>query len=227
VKLDICIPTLNRRDKLQICINSILRSAKSADIQLVIYFGMREELEYFKSIFSCIPNIQLIYLETYRVPNFWNNYLFTMTSDGLLYLNDDVQLFDNALEVILTEFPKHFPDYDGVMGICQANLDSTQALESAFGIIGRKYADRFPIRQVWAPCYDRFFCDRELWLYAKSINKFYFCEEARLNHYHPSLNHEWEDTTHNEVRKYLKQDKITFQKRQALGLLWGKSYQLK
>ena len=224
--LDVVIPSLHRRDKLQVCISSILKSAKSDEINLSIFFSDKEDLEYFHSYFSAISNIRLHYLEHYSVPMFWNNYLKQMTADGMFYCNDDTELFDDTLEIILTEYPKHFPDYDGLMGICQANLDSSQALESAFGVIGRKYASRFLNKQVYCPDYERFFGDREMWLYAKSINKFYFCKEAKLNHYHPALNHAWEDETHTNVRTYLKQDRTTFQRRQTKGYLWGKDYSL-
>ena len=142
------------------------------------------------------------------------------------YLNDDIEIFDDTLSVILQEFEHNFPDTDGVLGINQVNIHDIHKVDAAFGVIGRKYAERFPDKKVWAPCYNRFFCDFELWQYAKSIGKFVFCRQAQLNHYHPSLNRDWEDSTHNEVRKYLRQDKLTFQKRQAAGLLWGKTYEL-
>ena len=226
MKLAIVIPTLNRKEKLEKCINSILRSAKTDNIILEIFFGNIKEIEYFKPFFVSTDNIKLHYLDKYNVPQFWNDYLKNMESDMLLYLNDDIEIFDDTLSVILREFERNFPDTDGVLGINQVNIHDIHKVEAAFGVIGKKYADRFPNREVFCPAYNRFWADFELWQYAKSIGKFVFCRQAQLNHYHPSINKEWEDSTHNEVRKYLRQDKLTFQKRQAAGLLWGKTYEL-
>jgi glycosyltransferase involved in cell wall biosynthesis len=224
--LDIVIPSLNRREKLQNCLNSIFRSAKTDNIQLILYFSDNDEITYWNQYFSNIANIQLRFVAEYRVPTFWNDYLLNMKADALCYLNDDVELFEDTIEIILTQFIEKFPDYDGIMGLNQSNLYDINKVESAFGVIGTKYADRFPNRQVWCPDYYRFYGDWELWKYAKEINKFYFCQQAQLNHYHPATNHKLEDDTHKLVRTYLKQDKQTFQKRQSLNLLWGKSFTL-
>jgi len=203
-----------------------LLGAKNHDITLAIYFGNEEELLHFKPFFATIENVKLNFLKEYRVPDFWNSYLLNMTADAIMYLNDDVELFEDTLDVVLEEFPAHFPDYDGVMGLNQINIKDVNKVESAFGVIGSKYAERFPNKQVWCPAYSRFYGDWELWKYAKEINRFYFCEYARINHFHPSLNREWEDSTHNDVRKFLQEDKKMFRQRQTNNLLWGKSYAL-
>ena len=208
------------------CINSIFRSAKSSDIRLIIYFGTSDEMNYFNSLLSGLPNIDLRFLPEYTVPTFWNSYLKDMKADALLYLNDDTELYEDTLEVVIEDFQREFPDTDGVLGLNQVNIKDPHKVESAFGVIGTKYADRFPNRQVWCPDYHRFYGDWELWKHAKDRGRFYFSPVARINHYHPCTDTKLEDATHYAVRTYLKQDKITFQRRQALDLLWGKDYKL-
>ena len=225
LSLRICIPTLNRRDKLQVCLNSIFQGAKTDKVKVSIYFGDKEELEFFQEQLMNIPTVDCNYLESYRVPDFWNARLLELKEDALLYINDDVEFYEDTLEVILEDFKRRFPDTDGVMGLNQVNIKDPNKVQSAFGVIGTKYANRFPDRQVWAPFYDRFYCDWEVWKYAVDIKRFFYNEWARINHYHPCTNRALEDATHNKVRTYLKSDKQTFQRRQASNLLWGHSFQ--
>lgn len=110
--------------------------------------------------------------------------------------------------------------------IIYKNIPKDQALDSAFPAIGLKYTERFINKQVWCPEYKRFYGDRELGDYAKSIGKFYFAENARIVHLHPGFTGEPPDNTHNEVRKYLNKDRVTYFKRQQKSLLWGRDFQL-
>lgn len=225
MKLDIVIPTLNRREKLDVCVNSILKTAKE-DMNLYLYFGDEQERQDYEKLFQGITNIHSLYLDNYKVPTFWNGYLKDMKADALMYLNDDVELYDDTLDVVVEDFMREFPDTDGVLGLNQVNIADPRKVESAFGVIGTKYADRFPNRQVWCPDYHRFYGDWELWKYAKDIGKFYFSEVARVNHYHPCTDKKLEDSTHYNVRTFLKEDKVTFQRRQIFNLLWGKNFSL-
>ena len=225
MKLDIVIPTLNRREKLDVCVNSILKTAKE-DMNLYLYFGDEKERQDYVKLFQGITNIHSLYLEDYRVPTFWNSYLKDMKADALCYLNDDCELYEDTLDVIIEDFQREFPDTDGVLGLNQVNISDPRKVESAFGVIGTKYADRFPNRQVWCPDYHRFYGDWELWRHAKDLGKFYFSEVARINHYHPCTNKKLEDTTHYNVRTFLKDDKVTFQRRQVFNYLWGKNFSL-
>lgn len=224
--IDLVIPTKNRREKLLKCLNSILISVKEIDINLYIYFQYKTNRDYIKDMVGDIPNIHLELSGNYRVPDFWNKFYKETKSDAVCYINDDIEFLPDTMKNIIDEYIIAFSDYDGLMGICQTNLPSGQALESAFGVIGMKYADRFPDRQVYCPDYDRFCGDYEMWQYAKSINKFYFSEKSKIIHHHPCTDRRLEDETHLEVRKWLIGDKQTFHKRQSKNLLWGKDLTL-
>ncbi len=227
MKIDIVIPTKDRKDKLDDCINSIFHSVLEYDVTLYIYFSLRNEFEYYCDLFegTGLP-IQLELLDSYRVPDFWNGHLQKMDADAMMYLNDDIICYPDMIEVIMKEFPKRFPDYDGVMGINQANLPKDQAVEGAFGIIGSKYTTRFPDKKVFCPDYHRFYGDFELWRFAKFIDKFYFCSTARITHLHPAFSKDPPDNTHKDVRIWIGKDKQTHRMRKAKNLLWGESWEL-
>jgi hypothetical protein len=224
--LEIVIPSKGRIKKLEQCINSIFHSAEKIPITLTLSFSVQKEFDYFQQLLGNMPNVNLELLTTYRVPEFWNNALRRTTANALCYLNDDILLFDDTLEVAMKEFQRLFPTYDGVLGLRQANLPESQAVEGAFGIIGKKYTERFPDGMVWVPQYDRFYADFELWQYAKYINKFNFCTTARIIHLHPAFSDANIDETHKDVRKYFKTDKEKYEKRKQLGYLWGKDFNL-
>jgi len=174
---------------------------------------------------NAVKEIHLETIKIFKVPEFWNSYLLNMKADAMMYLSDDVEFFQDTLENAITEYEKHFPNFDGVLGLNQVNIPDSQALQSAFGIIGKNFINYFSNKQVWCPSYYRFYGDRELWLFAKSINKFKFCEEAKIFNNHPAFTGEI-DYTHKEVRKYLRQDRIMYEKRQSKNLIWGKTFEL-
>ncbi len=226
MNLEIVIPTKGRITKLEKTVNSIFHSASNIPISLVIYFSLQQELDYVKEKLGNISNVSLEIVYNYRVPEFWNSCLHKTDADALCYLNDDILLLEDTLEIAMKEFEKTFPNYDGVLGLRQINLPKEQKVEGAFGIIGKKYTERFPDGQVFCPDYDRFYCDHELWKFANSINKFYFCSTARIEHLYLDSINEPSDKTHKEGRKYWEVDNITYEKRKTLNYLWGKSFEL-
>lgn len=224
--LDIVIPSFNRKEKLLNCLASIVKAKKlHYDVEVYVYFNDQASVEEFATIF---PRRWINYriVENYKVPEFWNTHLKDMHADMLMYCNDDVAFFSDTLLELFSEYPIHFPKLDGIMGICQANALPGQALDSAFGVIGKNYANKFPNKKVWCPDYYRFFCDQELLLYAKSINKFIFSDKVKIKHYHPAFTGQKPDNTHYLARKYLGRDKMMFIQRQSQGLLWGKSFKM-
>ena len=226
MKIDVVIPSIGRVKKLENCLNSIFHSAKDIRLSIYLYFSLPSEYQYFLTQFRNLPEITPILLENYRVPDFWNSHLRNTNTDVMCYLNDDVLVDRDLFKVVMKEFYNKFPDYDGVIGFRQTNIPKDSTVEGAFGAIGIKYADRFPKRQVFAPCYERFYADFELWKYASLINRFYFSDLAMLTHLHPMGNKELEDDTHRLVRQWLPVDRQTHKQRQAQGLLWGKDFTL-
>ena len=224
--LDIVIPSKDRKKKLDACLNSLFHSVKDNDVTVYLYFSIKEEHDEYEKFFEQVPTVKIKWVENYRVPDFWNSHLHDTKADAICYINDDIIFFEDTITTIFKEFQEKFPDYDGVMGLRQANIPEDQAVEGAFGVIGLPYAKRFPSKQVFCPDYDRFFGDFELWRFAKTIDKFYFCTTARIQHMHPLGNRDLEDKTHKDVRRYLASDKQTFRLRKAKEYLWGKTWNL-
>jgi len=225
MKLDIVIPSKGRKEKLDNCLNSIFLSAKQ-EINIYLYFSIEEEFDDYQKQFDGISNIHVILLDSYRVPDFWNGHIENSTSDAMCYLNDDVILFEDTIEMIVKEFEENFPDYDGIVGLNQLNLNDFKTVDGAFGVIGIKYAERFPAKQVWCPDYNRFFADFELWQFAQSIGKFVFSHRAQINHMHPITNRQLADATHADVRQWLAVDRKINQLRKNRDLLWGRDFKL-
>ena len=226
MNIDVIIPTKKRNEKLCNCINSLIEAKKHYSVNVYVYFDNNEDLNECSVLFSVYDWLHFRIENNYRVPTFWNTHLKQCKADVLCYLNDDVIVKEDIFKQIVKAFIIHFPDFDGVVGINQVNIPEGQKVESAFGVIGIKYANRFPNKQVFCPDYYRFFADFELWQYAKHINKFVFSKKAQLIHLHPAFDSKQSDETHKEVRKYFSKDKKTFNIRKDNKLLWGLTYQL-
>jgi hypothetical protein len=167
-------------------------------------------------------------LDNYNAAEFWNNHLkeHNNNTDITYYLNDDVILSPDCLKNSINSMEKFFPDLDGLVCIVQEGFGNLKTVPTAFGALGRKFVERFPDKKVFCQDFKRFFLDEELYLYSKSINKCYYDVDSKLIHCHPVLDKKYEDSTHFEVRKYWKQDKIIFDERRKLNYLWGKDFNL-
>ena len=223
--LNVCIPTLNRNEKLTNCIESIQKAKKDLSVTVSICFSDLEELKYFNILYKDIPWIHCLSTLYEKASTFWNRQLYFLEEDALLYLNDDVLLFEDSLENIFSAYQTAFPNYDGVLGINQANIPDNQSIKCAFGVIGTRFANLFPQRKVFCPVYYRFFLDEELYLYVKKTNKFAFSLDAKILHLHPSFGGE-KDSTHTAVRTYWRQDFKNFTKRRDNNLLWGETWEI-
>lgn len=226
MQLEIIIPSKGRVNKLTQCLNSIFISAKNIPVILSLYFSIKEELEHFQEILKEVPNINLRFLDNYKVPDFCNKCFKETKADAIFYCNDDILLFDDTLKKAISTFEREFQDYDGILALSQANLPESQEIEGIFAIVGTKFSDRFPRRQLFCPSYYRFRCDKELMLFSQSIGKFRFYPDIKIKHIIPDLKKNIIDETHKEVRSYLIADNLMYEKRKKLGYLWGKNFNL-
>lgn len=229
-KLDIVIPTKNRINKLIQCLGSIhqsLKLCKEYDVWVYVYYD--NEVEYLRDreglgeylwIFPRLLN------KPYKASEFWNDHIKKTEADAIMYLNDDVILEIECIKNSIESLIIHYPDLDGVIGIYQENIPNNQACPSAFGVIGKKFFNRFPDKKVFCEDYNRFYLDSELFLYSKREQKFFFDSTCRLKHLHPAFDSKQEDSTHFDVRTHLKKDKEMFILRQTKGYLWGKDFNL-
>lgn len=133
--------------------------------------------------------------------------------DAVLYASDDLVFAPDCISQAVVALQKHFPDGDGLIGLAQ-----TRITKGAFGLMGRKFIERFPNQQVFCPEYTHWGGDTELEQYAIFLNRFYWCETAFVTH--PTL----KDSTYILGHKIRSHDSAIYRARQAKGLLWGKSH---
>lgn len=208
----VLISTYDRLESLRKCIKSIIES-EYEDVEIFVVVDGNKEL-FTKLLAEPINTI----LNKERM-----DYVFSMNrglremeiKDAVLYASDDLVFAPDCISQAVAALQKHFPDGDGLIGLAQ-----TRITKGAFGLMGRKFIERFPNQQVFYPEYIHYAGDTELEQYAIFLNRFHWCKTAFVKH--PTL----KDSTYvfgHEIRPH---DSAIYRARQAKGLLWGKSFEL-
>jgi len=230
----IVIPTYKRINKLKRCIDSILKQTHQDFLIFVMADNNDEETyRWVTDTYIDEPRILAIPIEKHLyVMGCWNYFtknLFKYMTDAMCWIVDDTELLPDCLEKLNETFLKHFPDKDGMVGISQVYPLMTEVpwKENGQCAIGKKFIERFPERQVCCPDYQFFYQDEEVLEYAKSVNKFVLCREAKLIHHSANFYKNEMDETHKIPRDKVKsEDRLTYQRRQKRDLYWGKSWEL-
>ncbi len=224
MKIDIVIPTRKRSEQLNLLLESVQR-ALITDVKVWVFFDTWAELSQFGVGYNWYNkwlNMRILGRK-FTPPMFLNDFLLLSTADVVINLSDHCTVSEDYLKEIVKAFKKHFPDYDGV--VAARVSDMTKQMESAFCAVGMKFADRFPNRAIWCPDYKVFYCDEELGLFAKSINKFYFCEASRLTYCFryttPQMDNTWKWHRRNK-----REDVEMNRKRHRANFLWGRDFDL-
>ncbi|GAG31022.1 unnamed protein product, partial [marine sediment metagenome] len=92
--------------------------------------------------------------------------------------------------------------------------------ESGVALVGQKFLQRYPDKQLFFPGYYHFGCQEIAWL-ARKLGRFQSEERLRLTHFHPAFHKHLIDQTHREARVYSERDHALIKERQAKGLIWG------
>ncbi len=224
MKIDIVIPTRNRSKRLDFLLHSI-KDALIPDMKVWIFFDNRVELNNFRTEYNWFDSwVEMrILMREFAPATFWNDFLLLMDADVGIYLSDHCTMDKNCLKELKKVFEEKFPDYDGVVGMRISDLPSQ--VEAAFSGFGRKFADRFPNRQVWCRDYKAFYVDEELGIFAKSIGKFHFSETATVTYNFPFLRMQL-DATSKWTRRNKQRDIVVNKERKNRGLLWGRDFTL-
>jgi hypothetical protein len=112
-----------------------------------------------------------------------NRHFAKSDAAGVICLNDDMVLEPNALENLIEDFEKLFPDTDGIVGMNQINIPNGS--KCAAWIIGQKYLQRFDNKQAGFSGYKGRYWDSELMYVARQAGKFYWSERSKLLHLRP------------------------------------------
>jgi len=214
------IPTIGRLSSLLNTIKSFQASSYKATAVIVIVDDGR--IEYFRDVKNLIAghklkNVFLFYNpQRHGWPRSMNKVLKASDFDLYFYGSDDLTFFKNTIKNAVGFMHDYFSDGDGLIGI---NQNLTQFCPAAFGLVGRKFVDRFPERQLFFPHYVHFCGDSELWHFAKSIDKFKFCPTARVFHDRPR------DAGKKLAQTSLRRDReLWWKKKGKASLYWGNSF---
>jgi glycosyltransferase involved in cell wall biosynthesis len=237
MKFQIVVPTYKRPAKLERFFNSLINqkldeaylTENQTGVSLYVYFDNddKESHEYFKNKFGSFFLSNYILLEEQnRAFGIWNKHLKGLDVDAMFYVCDDIEFKPDCLMTAIKEFATRYPDTDGVVGLNQENIAKNKDgfSRNAMGIIGKKFAERYPERKCFCPDYTSFHADAELGNFARSLGKFYFAENAEITHYHPAYYKDQLDETHNIVRTMKDVDREIWNVRQKRNLLWGQSF---
>lgn len=231
ISYDVVVPSYKRVKKLTRFIESFKLSNRLELFSLYVYFDNCDEDSY-KEISTKYKDINLAVMEKqYRAFRIWNYHMkekFDTNKGGMFYLCDDTKLSRNCLLNATKYLEKRFEN-DGVVGVSQKNILLQRGgqgfCQSAMGVIGNKFMERFPDRQVFCPDYISFKADNELGQFAAKIGRFYFAETAELIHYHPRFFPGEKDVTHNIVRDaQVDKDRELYVERHNQKLIWGSSF---
>lgn len=195
-RFDVVIPTLNRKDKLAKCLESV-RKQTFQDFTVYTYEDVNHE----------------------KAPRIWNRHLKYHPTHSMVFLCDDIELDCDCFERLL-----EIKDLDDkLVGFNQKNLETF--CKAAMGWVGTRFADRFKNREVWCPDYDNMHVDGELIESAEHFGAFLYAPQCRLVHHHPVTDVKLFDDTHNKTREHAQRDAETRMMRKNRGLVWGRSYE--
>jgi len=211
MKINIITPTYNRAESLERTIESIQKNKHKNTHIYVVIDGNEKIFQNYSA-----PSVTVLRNEERMDWVFSiNRVLREMDdADAVIYASDDVEFPHDAITRAVIALREYFPNGDGLIGLKQ----SCPGIKSAFGLMGRKFIQRFPDNQVFCPDYIHFGSDEELGRFAKSVNKFHFCESIIIRH----------DRAIDETRKLglkvLDLDVAMKEKRKENGFLWGKNF---
>lgn len=212
-KITIIIPTRNRFDKLQKCLNSIPKVD-----YLETWVICDNDPETFIKLSNFREDVTVYQNNKHEGSVVCRNFLTPLVPDGLIYLTDDMWFpEDFDFEKLIEIFNRNFPDDDGVIGIPQ-NLPDYHPTGAA--LVGQKFLQRYPEKKLFNPAYYTFAC-QEVYDLAETIENLFIMWHQKVNHDHPAFNSDLIDKTHHDARKFKNKDMNLMKKRQKQGLIWG------
>lgn len=209
--IDILIPTYDRLEPLKKCIKSIVDNDYKDISIFVIVDGNKRMIDGLKD-----EPVEVLF-NSERV-----DYIISMNKamkhtgdNAVLYASDDLIFLNNCISNAVKAMEEYFPDTDGLVALKQPQKESG----SAFGLVGRKFINRFPDSMIFCPDYIHFGGDSELGRVAGYFGRFHQCRKAVVAH------SKLEDNTFNLARAVKSHDRQVYKKRRHKNLLWGKTFE--
>lgn len=243
MKIAVVIPTYERIEKLKKCLLS-LSNQTYQNFSIYIYCDNndKETFNYFANSplntwtqYEAIKKITVNEKREFVIGS-WNKFFsqefIKSDYDGVAWIVDDVELYPDYLEKCVNAMQQHYPDLDGVIGTSQECPNHPEYTYKVFGqvLLGKKFIERYKEvdYKVCCPDYNHFYQDEEMWSFANKLEKFHFCKDAVLKHYHPGFIKTMLDKTHGIVRQpsIKNHDNATKKLRIQKGYLWGQNFGL-
>lgn len=209
--VNVVIPTVNRIRLLQKAVTTLQNSTHKDLSIFIVVDGNREIL----SAVHAMANVSVLF-NAKRMDWVWcmNRALKHIETGAVVYAGDDLEFEPQCIECAVACLEKHEPTGDVLVAIKQ----DVVGCSTAFGLLGRKFIERFPEQSVFCPDYVHYGSDSELGRFARSIGRLYMCDEARVVH------HRLKDDTYRQAKPMEAQDFAFINKRKELGLLWGREF---
>ena len=130
--------------------------------------------------------------------------ILLLSSDDMIpcYMGFDILIADTMLEA--------FPDFDGVLNFHDGTIGSEL---NTLPVIGKKFFDRFGY--AYHPAYTSLFCDEELTLVSRMLNKEKICNVVIIKHMHPYWQLGAWDALYVHNESFLHKDKTLFWQRKG------------
>lgn len=215
MKVTIIIPTCCT-NRLQYLIQTVesIQAGTYKELQIVIVIDGNAELYGLAS-----ESLRDVTIVTNEKREDWvysqNRIIKEFDSDYYIYASDDLFFPPDCIKYAMIKMGERFPDGDGVVSIGKKH-------RVAFGLFGRKFADRFPGHQVFCPDFIHYGSDSELFRTVSKLGKFAF-----IAHRPSSVNHHrLKDETWRLARGVRGRDHSIYHKREEMGLNWGVEFKL-
>lgn len=209
--IDIIIPTFDRSQLLKRTI-ATLRAQSYPDFNIIVVIdgnlGMAVEL-------AELPILMILNKQRMDWVASMNKAIQFTHRGAMVYASDDLEFSKDCLQFAIKELQTRAPDTDALIAIEQ----DVKGCSTAFGLLGRKFINRFPQGQVFCPDYTHYGGDSELGRFANSIGRLYMCPEAKVIH------HRAKDLTYKLAKPIEQQDFKYIRERRNKGLLWGKTFE--
>jgi len=131
-----------------------------------------------------------------------------------IYASDDLVFPPDLIKNAMKLMREKFPDGDGVVTLGRRH-------KAIFGLIGNKWVERFPSRQVFCPFYTHYGSDPEHTELAHKLERFAFHPNRDLQVKHYRRN----DETRRFSRSTRDVDRALYRDRQERGRLWGVDFE--
>lgn len=216
-KIDLLIATRNRLEKLKRTITSVPQ-LDNLRINIICDADKITAKYYMDNGLFSSERFKVFLIPHHSGAVACRNYVIPKCEDGVLYATDDIIFESNSIENAFNIFNKKFPDDDGVVGFIITKVSNYHP--TGVALVGKKFIDRYPGRQLFYPGYFHFSCQEILW-HSEKLGKFYQEKTSIVQHFHPDFHRQEMDDTHREARIHRKRDHDLIKLRQQKGLIWG------